>query len=670
MEMKNHMLRIMVTVIFVLTLFSSVLLQAEERERSGETVLAEYRDGVITRDDLDEEFEKIPFMYRSRFSTLAGQQELLNSIIISRLFYLKARELGVDQREDVLETIENSLKDHYAMEYRKRDISDQVNIPQSEIRDYHQQHIDRFTESPNTVIRYIMPEDNEHGIAARRALDSGIDFIDVMNQYSTNSYSKRHQGFIRNIRSNGYIAGVGMDDVLDTAISEAPLNTWTGPITTDSGIHIFQVTERTPQRVKPIDEVREEIISRIKPAKEIEMTALKFNELKDKYGVQIDNDLLGTVNLMAANPSPEQLQQLVVSSDIPELKLSVGDVLMRFRRISQQERAQMNNPEYQTEFINDIITNELFAYEARQKGYGEALLENPEVQQIRRNVILTQLFNELVVAQSEPAPADIEAYYDKNISSFSTREQRTVQYFLFDSNRAARSARNNVNRALREDDQDKIRNIIQESLFTDNNGIISNINREPNIPKLGQDDQIYNSIWNTNPGDLSRIKRNEAGKYFFVRIMDHFPAHTIPLEEAEERIVFQLTRELREKKWSELQEELKQEYQLVSYPDRLAMILSARELFDLAEEAMKRNRYRDAIQYYDQIIENHKNNDDDYKALFMKAFVIAEELQNPEEAVKIFKHIVADFPPAELHESAEYMIRSIEDGFDVFEDLK
>ncbi len=665
MGIKGHLIIFMITSIMI----SAAFLPAEELQTGSDEILAEYLDGKITRADFEEEFENIPMMYRSRFSTLAGQQELLNSIVTTNIFYHKAQELGIDQREDVRENLVNALQNHYAMEYRKRDISEKIEISEEDIENYYNNNQDRFKESQNTVIRYIMPENPEDAAAAKEALLKGEDFTDVMNRYSINSFSKRHQGVIRNIRGNGYIAGVGMDDELDGAISEAEENTWVGPLTTESGIHIFRITERRPARIKPLAEVEAEIRNRLAPVLELEKTETVYNELKEKYDVAIDKEALEEAGLGLSRPDPESVDKVVVSAGIPELELTIGDIGARFQGISPQERSQMVNPEHRDRLIDEMIKNNLFAYEAKRKGYDTHLQDNPEVHHIRRNVILTELFNELVIAKAQPTPEEVEAFYQENIDRFTRQERRSVQLFVFDSRRAARRARRQVSRAIDDDDQEKIEEIIGNSLYTENSGLLTNIMRESNIPGIGEDDKIQQVIWETQADELSDINQNDAGEYFFLRVTEAIPARTQPLAEAEEKITVMLTRELREKVWNDLQADMKDEYEVVIYPDRLALMKSARDLFDLAEDAMKRNRYAEAIEYYDQIIEHHNNNDDDYKALFMKAFVLAEELQRTEEAISLFRNVLDDYPDSDLHESAEYMIKALEEGYDTFEEL-
>ena len=100
------------------------------------------------------------------------------------------------------------------------------------------------------------------------------------------------------------------------------------------------------------------------------------------------------------------------------------------------------------------------------------------------------------------------------------------------------------------------------------------------------------------------------------------------------------------------------------------MILTAEEYFNKAEDAQKRRRFTDAIFYYDEVIKHYQNNIDDYKAMFMKAFLYAEELKDKENAIKIFNEFLEKFPPADLHDSAQFMISELEGKSDIIENFE
>jgi len=88
--------------------------------------------------------------------------------------------------------------------------------------------------------------------------------------------------------------------------------------------------------------------------------------------------------------------------------------------------------------------------------------------------------------------------------------------------------------------------------------------------------------------------------------------------------------------------------------------MTAEELFTQADNAARQRNYRDAIVYYDQIINHYKNNVDDYKASFMKAFLVAEEMKQTDLALQLFREFLQKYPTGDLNESAQFMIDSLE----------
>lgn len=668
MFMENIRFRGTIVLTIVLAGLISAVCLAGDNALSEDTVFATFRGGTITKADFDEQFDKIPIMYRSRFSTLDGQEEFLNSLIINEIFYLKALEEGIDALPSTLQAIEEELERFYSREYIRREITGKIKLSEKDVRGYYEEFPGRFTESANTAIQYIKVDESDVAEKVRQELDRGTDFIDLMNRYSINQHSKRNQGVIRNIRGNGYIQGVGRDEELDNAIKEAEMNKWKGPLHTEIGYHFFKVTQRTPSRLKPLEEVRHEIESRLRPMKEYELRQQRFQELKEKYSISIDEETLHQARVFDARLPSDILDKTAVNSDIEELQIRVRDIRSHIQTISPQERTQLNNPEHLIRMVDSMIENRLFAHEARQKGYEEYILQDPDAQQVRRNTILRALYQKLVVDQIVPTPEEVLQFYNQNINSYTRKEHRTIQFFAFDRRRDARRARQNVSRAIDNEDENSIEAIIEKSLYTANKGIIPNFHRDSGVSGFDDEKSINEVVWETEPNEVSKVNRTSDRKYYFVRILEDNPAVITPLEEVEGNIKHRLSMARREERWRELQDELLEEFDVVTFPKRLAMNVTARELFDLAEDALRRKRHNEALDHYDRIIEIYNNNEDDYKALFMKAFLLAEELNKNEEAIALFEQLVNNYPHADLHESAEFMIKSLKEGYDIFDD--
>ena len=96
--------------------------------------------------------------------------------------------------------------------------------------------------------------------------------------------------------------------------------------------------------------------------------------------------------------------------------------------------------------------------------------------------------------------------------------------------------------------------------------------------------------------------------------------------------------------------------------ERLQTKISANELFDLAETAQKQNSHRDAVHFYDQIINEFKNGVDDYKAWFMKAFVYSENMNKKDEAIILYQEMIQRWPQGDLNDSALFMIETLTSG--------
>ncbi len=129
-------------------------------------------------------------------------------------------------------------------------------------------------------------------------------------------------------------------------------------------------------------------------------------------------------------------------------------------------------------------------------------------------------------------------------------------------------------------------------------------------------------------------------------------------------------RTLSKEKFESVKKELEIKYSLNKYPDNMVVKLTAEEYFNKAEAAQKRRSFNDAIFYYDEVIKYHKNDKDDYKAMFMKGFLYAEELKDKEKAIEIFEKFLELYPEGDLKESATYMLSSLKNNEDMIESIK
>ncbi len=653
-----------------LALTNSAVLQAEELK--ADEVLAEYDGGKITTQDLNDKLEKIPPMQRDRYKTIDGKKQVLDVICTERMYYQEGLSLGKETDPTVLDQIDQQTRPVIIRSYRANEFKKDLDISDKDKRDFYDENREKmFKEKPNYSILYIQVEDWDKANEAKKMFDDGKDFVDVMNQYSVNKYSREHAGRIDRIRNTGYIQGIGRDAVLDSLIANAPLNQLMGPDSTETGIHFFTVTDYQPAHYKEYDEVEQQIEDRLRPIKESELYMKETEKLFNEFNIVIDNEMIQSVNINDDSLAADVLQKKVVTSSTPEFEITVQDLIDMQNEISAEQRAQFQSPETRVSIVKKNLEDRVFFFDAKRKGYMESDDVKETLDQIRYAGILRAAYDEKVVKAVNIADEDILKAYEDEKDNYAVKPTRKIRAFHFETEKQAKKAMKKAKKYAKKDQIDKLNELVQESsLLTRNDGIIDNIRDNNIIPNIGKDDQYSGLVWSTAVGEFSEIFESEKGEFVFFQVLEETPLTYKDFETVKSTISANLYRTKVREKFETVTKELEEKYHLVKHEEKLDMSLSAEELFNLAEDAQKRKRYNDAVTYYDQIIKVYKNGDDDYKATFMKAFLYSEELKDNEKAKELFQSVMNDFPQGDLHESAEFMIKSLDGDGDFMENLK
>ncbi len=242
---------------------------------------------------------------------------------------------------------------------------------------------------------------------------------------------------------------------------------------------------------------------------------------------------------------------------------------------------------------------------------------------------------------------------------------------FFDDDKTANKAWRKFKSAHKKGNKKEMQKLVEKYSTKPEKSIFENQYDNGIVTGLVQDAEFSRKIWDNPVGYLSEVFTAANGDIVFFHTLSETPKSYRPQVEVEPRIMSTIKQEKERSQQDKVAEELFAEFHLVKYPERIRLTLSAEELFEYADNATRNRNYKDAVVFYDQIIENYDNGVDDYKAFFMKAFLVAEEMKNEDLAVQLFQEFLTRFPEGDLHESARFMIDSIEgnlEGFEEFED--
>jgi len=636
-----------------------------------EDILAEFEGGMITKKDLENRINKIPAQSQGRFKTVDGQTQILDMMCIEEIFFRKAKDMNLTTDPVVTERINAARKQVLVQEYYKRNVTNKIDLTEAEKQLFFEQNKKDFYVQPYISIMYIQPADEADAQKAMAELNKGIPFETVSDKYSINTYAKGLKGKVKNIRLNGYIPGIGNDTELDEIIGNAPVDTLAliGPNQTTTGWSIIKISERVEGRQRPYLECEAEVDQRLRPKKETELLNQIIDKLKLTYKVVVDTVTLAKINLREPNSNQElESVNLVTSSELSNA-MTVRDLLDKFNKMSPQEQMMYIKGGGADQMVNQELQRNLMYLDAQKdKSYEEFLTSNEDFMQTQRYYVLQEAYKRLVANEINITPEQSRRYYDDNIESYTTPSSRKIQAVWCKDMKTAKKAHKKFEAAVKKNKQKTIAAIIKKYSTKPAQDIIDNNYDNGVVTGIGPDQNLSTLIWKTPVGKVSPITTSVKDEIVFFQVLEERPPVAASFTEVEPRIQGQLKKELEKTKMEKVTGELYTQYGMKKYPEKLVIKLTADELFDMADSSARQRKFKDATIYYDQIIQFYPNKSDDYKASFMKAFLVSEEIGNKEQGLQLFKDFLIKYPTGELNESAQYMIDELEGRNPQFED--
>jgi foldase protein PrsA len=173
------------------------------------------------------------------------------------LYRIRVQDLSTKLREKVLKG--------------KDKVSDQ------EIADYYNKNKDRFAQAERRDLRIVLTKDKAKAEAAKKALASGESWNSVAAKYSTDSASKDNGGKLPGVAKGQ------QEKALDDAVFAADKGELTGPIKTQFGYYVFDVTGITPKKQQTLEQSKETIKSLLSSQKQQKALNTFVKDFQDKW---------------------------------------------------------------------------------------------------------------------------------------------------------------------------------------------------------------------------------------------------------------------------------------------------------------------------------------------------------------------------------------------------
>jgi hypothetical protein len=423
------------------------------------------------------------------------------------------------------------------------------------------------------------------------------------------------------------------------------------------------------------DEAKTMVEKKYRSEKAAEFIENYDQKLWDLYEIEINEALLDSLDLNDSEALKPIADQKYLTSNDPQLEKTIADLKEFYEGLPNTNKRPFLQADSRLNSIKEMTKMSLYYQEAIKEGFEDNEVVRETMPMLVRNLMLRETYNRLVTDRLDVTDETVKDYYDNNIEKFSTKAYRKIQAFGFEDEKTAKNQRKHTRKALKKDDSAALNEVLESSVFEFKNGEIDYIYKNNIIPKIGTDSIWCDMVWQedygkTDPRELSDVFQNAKGDYVFFRVLeDHVPLPT-PYEEAKVKIENEMRQDNSRKLFEQENKRLREKFQVVVYEDNLVEKLTPEEYFTKAEAAQKKRRYKDAIYYYDQICQYYENGSDDYKAMFMKAFLYSEEMNEKDKAISIFEELLQKYPQGDLRESAEFMIEELQGKSDILQKME
>jgi peptidyl-prolyl cis-trans isomerase SurA len=244
------------------------------------------------------------------------RRQVLERLIEESLMRQRAEEIGLTVSEDEVEaavqdvlrqnrltkeqldvalTQQGITPDDYRQSLRRqilrfklvgREVQGMIEVSNREIQDYYAANAAAYHEAPSIALQHIsfplvgqdVKVQEERGKAALAALRAGTDFASVLATA------------IQNGGDGGEMGDFNLEDLTPAfaaAVKDLPVGGSSELIASEQSLHLLVVTGRTPDKVRPLTEVREEIRSKL--AEQKRSTAAKdwLDGLKKRAHIEV-----------------------------------------------------------------------------------------------------------------------------------------------------------------------------------------------------------------------------------------------------------------------------------------------------------------------------------------------------------------------------------------------
>jgi len=332
-------------------------------KKASDPVVARVGNVNITQSQLAARLDELPPYAKEQFGTPQGMIDFLQRMVDEEVLYQAAKQRGYDRDPEVTKVVDAVKRRSMIQTFYQKELEAAVQIPDADVQKYYDEHGEQFQQRAKIKFRHVMTNTKVEAERARKRLLGGEDFAVVAREMSTDVSTKGAGGLTGSVALGQGLAKLGMDPGFIERLFQWKPGEVTEPLKSEKGWHVIRIEEKLEARTKPLEEVKEDIVNSLKPAKVRELYDKTLEDLKKKYRATINEKLL-----RPQARSEEELFTLAQQTDDPMQRMNYYSELV----FNYPEGAHAAEAQFMIGFIQ---SEELKNYEAARNAF-QRMIEN------------------------------------------------------------------------------------------------------------------------------------------------------------------------------------------------------------------------------------------------------------------------------------------------------
>jgi peptidyl-prolyl cis-trans isomerase D len=251
-------------------------------DMSEQEYISDLKQNIINRHIVSSPVENIAFpRFMDKYvAQIENQQKVFSYITVNPANLKIDRKISDEEIQQYYQDFapqfeETEKRDISFIELKVDDLSKNITPSDEEISDFYKENESQYVIPEKRFVLQMVLDSKENADKALSELQKGNDFYKVASDIANQD---RETTTLGNVTSDSLLPE------LNESVFTADANKIVGPINSEFGWHLLKVTKITPQKVTPIETVKNDIINSIRQERAYEEALNIINEIEDRIG--------------------------------------------------------------------------------------------------------------------------------------------------------------------------------------------------------------------------------------------------------------------------------------------------------------------------------------------------------------------------------------------------